>query len=80
VEAVETLRAAYSKVMSDSKLVEDVQSAMAGTGSGANYSFTLSPLSGSEAQAIYDKSSGVFAENKDYYQELQTKLYDKYWK
>lgn len=79
-EAVETLRAAYTEVLSDPKVVEDLQTAMSGADAGANYSFKLSPVSGEEGQDIYDKSSGLFAENLDYYKEVQQKLYDKYWK
>ena len=78
--AVDAMRDAYDKVMSDPALVKEVQTAMSGAKDGANYSFTLKPVGGADAQKIYEASMNTFNENIDYYKDLQNKLYDKYWK
>lgn len=79
-DVLEALRSAYSELVADPAVVDELQGVMAGAGNGdANFSWKVFAMSGQDAQAIYDKSTGTFNDNLPYYQELQQKYFDKYW-
>lgn len=78
-DVLDTLRTAYSDLVKDPKVVEDLQSAMSGGGTGGG-EYTVSPVSGQDAQANYEAAAKSFQENLPYYKDLQQKYYDTYWK
>jgi hypothetical protein len=80
-DVVNTLRDAYSTVVDDPNNVAELQKVMAGEDSeGGGYSYTVSPVSGEDAQKAYQENADIFEENLSYYEELQKKYYDQYWK
>lgn len=79
-DVLNTLRAAYSKVVDDPKNVEKLQSTMSGESDGGDYTYDVSAVSGEDAQKAYQSNADSFEKNLSYYEELQKKYYDQFWK
>lgn len=76
---LDVLRTAYAKVLDDSSNLSQLEKIMAG-GAGGGTSYKIKVLNGAEAQKAYDEHSSLFAQNLDYYKQVQSKYFNKYWK
>ncbi len=80
-DALEVLRKAYSDVVGNPADVEQLQKTMSGeSGSGGDYSYEVSAVSGADAQKAYETNADAFQKNLSYYEDLQKKYYDQFWK
>jgi len=80
-DVLNALRTAYSQVVGDPKNVDHLQSTMSGESSGgATYKYEVSAVSGEDAQKAYQTNADSFQKNLSYYEELQKKYYDQFWK
>jgi hypothetical protein len=78
-EVVAALRQAYSDLIADPSIASELGQVMSGASEETNYKFLITPLSGEEAQALFDDSSQTFLDNYPTYQANQTKYYEL-WK
>ncbi len=78
-DVVDTLRTAFSEVVGDADTLKQLQKIMAGGDSGG-VEYNAAPMSAQDAQTKYEAAAKTFADNLDYYGELQQKYFDKYWK
>lgn len=80
-DVLAALRDAYSAVVDDPENIEQLQSTMSGEGSGdAGYSYEVSAVAGEDAQQAYETNADSFEQNLSYYEDLQQKYYDQFWK
>lgn len=75
-DAVKVLQDAYAKVVGNADNVTQLNGLMAGGDS--PYDYTVTPLSGADAQKAYDTSTGQYEANKPYIEGLREQ-YAKLW-
>ena len=74
-EVVDVLRQAYSDLISDPALADELGRVMSGGGEDTAYKFLITPMSGEDAQALFDEASRVFLEQYPTYTANQ----ETYW-
>jgi len=80
-DALGVLRKAYSDVVDDPSNVEQLQKTMSGeSGDGGDYKYEVSAVNGEDAQKAYETNADSFTKNLSYYEDLQKKYYDQFWK